>query len=94
MDNTQDLFREAMNELRTIKEEIVKLNTSLVITIERQIVANEKAQGVERRVESLEKHFNSCPSRISYNSKSNIVKEYSALLALILSAYALFKAFF
>jgi len=87
------LFKEAMVELKDIKKEIVNMNQKLTLTIERQSVSNENIEKIEKRVEACENHMSRCPARKSYESKVTVVKDFTAVIAIVLSLIALWNIF-
>jgi len=90
---SSDWLREAMKEVKEIKAELVKLNTGLALTVERQSVATDKANDIEDRLAVIESHVGTCPARRSYESKYLLVKDWTAVIALIASIIAIYKTF-
>lgn len=91
---SSEWLREAMKEVKEIKAELVKLNTGLALTVERQSVATRRAEDVEDRLVTMENHLRACPARRSYESKSFILKDWTAVIALVVSVIAIYKTFF
>lgn len=87
------LLKEAMTELKDIKQELMKMNTALTLTIERQSVAANSLEDLAKKVSACEKHIVNCPAKKAHESKVFLVKDFSAVLALILSVIALMNIF-
>ena len=88
------LFKEAMIELKDIKKEIINMNQKLTLTIERQAVSNDNIDKIDLKLAQLEEDCRQCTARRSYESKTFLLKDASALLALALSLIALYNIFF
>lgn len=85
------LFSQVMTELQSINKEIKEMNRSLAVTIERQTVSLKEISALRADVEELKKEQKSCPAKLSYKSKKQLIKDYSSVAALFLSLYAIYQ---
>jgi hypothetical protein len=93
-EQVSDLFSEAMLELKEIRRELASINTALTLNAERQLVASQHAERVEKRVEKLEKQHAECPARNSHQSFGNVFNKVALFFALILSVASVLQIIF
>ena len=94
MQMTEEMLQRFYDKLDSIETELKSLSHSLTITIERQTVTHKNLNKLENRVETVEAHTLKCPARKSYESKGILLRDWTALIAFVISLAALYGVFF